>query len=1104
MILRIVFVVLIATVSIPPHAFGQDIPQRGVIVESVLAGFEASRAGLRAGDIIQTWTRGDTKGTIKSPFDLSLVEAEQAPRGEVLLEGLRSNARRAWRMGRGRWKLTARPRLPAGLLTIYREGQHLIQDGKAPAGAARWREGAAEAEKLQSNITAAWLLFQSAGVSGPPSAEADASYQQAVRMSAEAGPQTESWLLGEWANSYLKRGALENAEKYAREALTKRQSPNDLGAAAIQKVLGGVYLLRGHLDEAEGYYKSALAIIDSIAPASMDAGLILGNLGNVAFRRGELKKAGNLFHQGLTILKNFPPEGLELTSALNGLSVVSAQLGDLAVAESSLQKVIAIQQRFAPNSPDFATSLGNLGLFYFARGDLAQADLYLRQGFALREKLAPGSVFVAQSLSNLAVIALERGDWAEAQKDEDQALAIKLRFAPGSPSLADDLTNLSLLALKRNDFSEAEEYQQRALAIQEKFLPGSLEYSASLQNLGDLAQREGDLDKAEGYYRRSLAIREKVAPDTTVHADCLAALASVTKKKGDLAAAGQLFEKALNVLEAQIARVGGTAETRSGYRARHLQYYQDYVDLLMLNHKPELAFQVVERSRARSLLEMLSEAHADVHAGVDPGLLKQERFLKERITAQSNWKIQMLVDKRPGTSLAPTQEELDELVSQYRELEGQIRDSSPAYAALTHPQPVTVADVQHQLLDENTLLLEYSMGEERSYVWTISQSQVAGHELAKRSQIEDAAQRLYRILTARNQILAGETRAQREARLAESEKAYGAAAAELSRLVLGPLVGELQYKRLLVVSDGALQYIPFALLPEAQSSDGSVAGTPLVAGHEIVRLPSASVFAALRNDERAHSRHPSMLAVLADPVFSKDDARVRARAGRVQKEQKEAAASPNGDTLRRATVDLGGSYLPRLPFTQREARAIMTTVPAGQRMVVLGFDASRAHATSRELANYQVVHFATHGLLDNNHPELSGLVFSLIDRNGKAQNGFVEMQDIYNLNLPVDLVVLSACETGLGMNIRGEGLVGLTRGFMYAGASRVLASLWSVDDVATSELMRRFYDAMFRKHMPPSAALRNAQLEMLREERWRSPYYWAGFVLQGEWKQIAE
>jgi CHAT domain-containing protein len=247
-----------------------------------------------------------------------------------------------------------------------------------------------------------------------------------------------------------------------------------------------------------------------------------------------------------------------------------------------------------------------------------------------------------------------------------------------------------------------------------------------------------------------------------------------------------------------------------------------------------------------------------------------------------------------------------------------------------------------------------------------------------------------------------------------------------------------------------------------------------------------------------------MVAVLADPVFSRQDIRVKT-ASRMTP----ATTVSQQSLLQRAAADLSsgpnaGPYLPRLPFSRQEARAIMAAIPAGQGMEALDFDASRITATSPKLAQYQIVHFATHGLLDDKHPELSGLVFSLVDRAGKPQNGFLEMQDIYNLNLPVEMVVLSACETGLGKEIRGEGLVGLTRGFMYAGASRVVASLWSVDDVATSELMRRFYNAMFHEGLPPSSALRKAQLQMSEQERWNNPYYWAGFILEGEWRPTAQ
>jgi CHAT domain-containing protein len=209
--------------------------------------------------------------------------------------------------------------------------------------------------------------------------------------------------------------------------------------------------------------------------------------------------------------------------------------------------------------------------------------------------------------------------------------------------------------------------------------------------------------------------------------------------------------------------------------------------------------------------------------------------------------------------------------------------------------------------------------------------------------------------------------------------------------------------------------------------------------------------------------------------------------------------------LTRAVNDIGLTrngtvVLNRLLYTRNEADAVMAVTPPGQAMEFLDFRASRATATSTSLAKFRIVHFATHGILNNKHPELSGLVLSLVNQQGKAQDGFLKLQDIYNLKLPVDLVVLSGCETGLGEEIRGEGLIGLTRGFMYAGASRVVASLWSVSDIATDNLMAGFYKAMERDGMTPAAALRAAQLQMWRQKQWSSPYFWAAFQIQGEWQ----
>jgi len=325
-------------------------------------------------------------------------------------------------------------------------------------------------------------------------------------------------------------------------------------------------------------------------------------------------------------------------------------------------------------------------------------------------------------------------------------------------------------------------------------------------------------------------------------------------------------------------------------------------------------------------------------------------------------------------------------------------------------------------------------------------------------------------------------------------------------MVLGPVAAELGTKRLLIVADGALQYIPFGVLPKpfykGMSPQQTTGSMPLIVDHEIVSLPSASTLAVMRRELVDRQPAAKAVAVLADPVFSALDARVTLSARTNTKTNNRRAASSARD-FERAIKDVRGprarNAIARLPFSREEANAIKAAASAGQVLEAVDFNASRAMAMSEELRQYRIIHFATHGLLNSEHPELSGMVFSLVDANGKPQNGFLRLHEIYNLNLPAELVVLSACQTGLGKDVKGEGLIGLTRGFMYAGAKRVVASLWQVDDSATAELMQRFYAKMFRGGLRPAAALREAQVEMWKQNKWKAPYYWAGFTLQGEW-----
>jgi CHAT domain-containing protein len=259
------------------------------------------------------------------------------------------------------------------------------------------------------------------------------------------------------------------------------------------------------------------------------------------------------------------------------------------------------------------------------------------------------------------------------------------------------------------------------------------------------------------------------------------------------------------------------------------------------------------------------------------------------------------------------------------------------------------------------------------------------------------------------------------------------------------------------------------------------------------------VLSALRQTTRRPAA--KSVAVFADPVVEADDPRIQ-EARRAAPAQKTATRR---EELAQAVRDTGGegdeTKLSRLPASLREARNILSIARGGPHLEAVSFDANREKATDPRLGQYSIVHFATHGLLNEKHPELSGLVLSLYDREGRyREDGFLRLSDIYGLSLPVDLVILSACRTGLGKEVRGEGLIGLTRGFMYAGASRVVASLWQVDDEATAELMKHFYLKMFKEGMPPAAALRAAQLSMSGQRRWSNPYFWAGFMLQGEWR----
>jgi len=362
-------------------------------------------------------------------------------------------------------------------------------------------------------------------------------------------------------------------------------------------------------------------------------------------------------------------------------------------------------------------------------------------------------------------------------------------------------------------------------------------------------------------------------------------------------------------------------------------------------------------------------------------------------------------------------------------------------------------------LDSGTVILSYWLGDERSFLWVVGRDSVESRDLPPRRQIEASATRAYLALSESNRRA--------------SRSSYEVAVQNLSHLLLGSIGGgTLGQKRLAIIPDGALYNIPFAALSDPVGAD-----RPLLYRHEIVTLTSASELGA----RKAKSRPANLIAVIADPVFG-GDSRGRNGAGQASEGEPDRA---------RSVTSLDSSQLPRLPFSRLEAEHILSLAPARGSLEVAGFSANRDFLMSGVLADFRFLHFATHGIFDAQHPERSGLVLSLVDREGRSQDGLLRASDIRNLRLSADLVVLSSCRTDRGQ---------ITRSFREAGASRVMTSLWSLDDQATAELMARFYDALLRRHLPPAAALREAQKSMLEDPRWAAPFYWAAFVLEGDWK----
>jgi len=885
--------------------------------------------------------------------------------------------------------------------------------------------------------------------------------------------------------------------------------------------LGIAYNSLGQPQQALGYYTQAFTISKALGDSRNEARL-LNNIGGAYDILGEPQKALDHYRQALSrweTLSNTVAQG----DTLNNIGVSYYNLGELQRSLDYYNRALPFRQA-GSNPRREADTLDNISLTHIALGEPQQALEYLSQALGLR-RAAKDVQGEANSLSGIGFAYAKLGEMTKALAYYHQALPLH-RTAGDRRGEAVTLNNIGVAVASLQQPGKAIEQHEQALKLL-RAIGSRRDEAITLLNLGKAHTLSGELPQGAGYYKEALSISQALN-DRFTEARARQSIAEVESERGNFTEARGQIEAAISIIEAMRAQVL-SRQLRTSFFASRQDAYEFEIGLLMRMHAQDpargydaAALQISERARARGLLEMMSEFGVNVRQGVDPALLQREHDLSQLVSAKTARLMGLLGQQNRQEQAATLKKEVGALEADYQQALGEIRRRSPRYAAITQPQPLGLREIQG-LLDADTLLLEYSLGAERSYLWVVTQDGLQSYQLPGREHVEGAARQLYKLVTARSLRKQGESVQQRRERISQADLQTPEVAGKLSRMVLAPLASEPRGKRLVIVADGALQYIPFAMLPVPDGKqqlpfavNSASAGTnggltrnvnyrPLVVEHEIVYLPSASTLAVQRRELTGRKMAPNNIALIADPVFDSNDERVRSNRKRAQEatpdKVEESAATRTLEHLsEQATGAPGKLRIARLPYTRQEATQILAVAPGAVNLRAVDFKANLATALGGELQKYRYIHFATHGYIDSDRPALSAIVLSLVNERGESQDGFLKTQEIYNLDLPAELVVLSACQTGLGKEIKGEGLVGLTRGFMYAGASRIIVSMWNVSDKGTADLMSHLYRGMIKEGLRPTAALRAAQIELWKQKQWESPYYWAAFVQQGEWR----
>ncbi len=1141
-------------VAIAALTFPGPWPARGeVVIEAVAPGSSLGEAGARAGDVLSGWqrigrSREEDAGSLKTPFAMYHLQIDEIPRGGVELRGRRGTQLLELELAEGGPEDRVRPAFPVSWQERFAALPQALRDDEEEDAVRRWRQMAAEIEAADRSDLAAWIHFRLGQILSDARRfeSAQAAFDTAL------GLEDDLWariaIIDGRARAYQAADDDSAAEATWRESLARRRElvGEGLQTAFAYDHLGTLLRLQDRLEEAAEMLVRAVELRRREAPRSLAVAASLNHLGTVCMQQNQYDAAALYFEEALRIQEEKSPRSSALSGTLRRFGNLHLKTGDLDAAEAAYRRSLALARELDPGSMDVAVTASNLGNLLLRQGDLAAAEAYLREALAVKEELAPESRTLAITLNNLSWLAKSQGDLVAAEKWIARAAAIFSRIAPQSSRMAGALVSRAHLAWLRKDLESAESLVSEAYELVQRLWPDSQRSAEILHNLANVKTAQDDFEAAAKWYRQALGILEATG-SAEDRARILIALSEMQRRSGDVEQARQTIERArlllppdsstplaahlwhetsmvaglrrrwdaaiaaerraiaaweaisadaygtldgrfhlarmlrqqgrveaaageletlLAALDGHVEHLGGSSTLRMGFRSNYRDAYRLAVETLLELERPASAFHVAERFRAREILDLLSTRDLVFRKDLPPELERRRR--RNRLEYDRLQRTLWELGDGPPEQLGSLREELRRLRQERDEVAEELRRLAPRRAALHFPRPVDARQAT-AVLDPGTVALVYSLGSEDSTVFVLERGrEVAAYGLTlSRGEVE---LEVSRFLSSLERPAAVEDREIRRQGRHLYDHLVRPAAAHLARA-----------ERLLILPDGALYRLPFSALV-APRRHGQQHGHFLIESLPIHTALSMTVYRQMLQErarwEPAASVAASPLIAFGDPSFHADE--------------------------------LDAPHQP-LPSSREEVERIAALFPGSR--VFLG-PAATETAAKNISGSVRRVHFATHAWLEADRPLDSALMLSTPGSwRAGDENGVLQVWEVFEqLRFDADLVVLSACGSGLGPELGGEGLIGLTTAFHHAGARTVASTLWNVADRVTVDLMERFYAAM-ASGSTKDQALREAQLSLLENpvelelangKQLRidasSPYFWAAFQVSGDWR----